>query len=268
MLDDIIEQPVAETVEQTAVNSFTSLSNSNDISSQDSLHLLESYKESKQANPRNINNVQIARALKYKLGTNFDYMEQTLDDSDPIYTSLCSILVNWYKERFEWPNKLNRPYALKYNLAKFSESLDAIILAYSDEIADCKHQHDVNKSIENFTCVMNKWLFDEGEDHQRGQPDPYMKERYGLVSKHIVTYMVTSNSSSYPDAMQTLPERAKLLAISLERKIKPMIYHDVSQDDPLFMQYVNSIENRAKLYHFDVPSDLDDNIFHKYVLME
>lgn len=213
-----------------------------------SIQLIEKLNEGKKADFRNKFNIKIARSLKYKIGLGIDNLEKSISGPEDSIPNLFSRLtVSWFKERCDWPT-INRKMRLHYNLGSFNRSLDALILAYSASAYGDNElvMHDVYA----FVKETKDWLYNEGENHVRGEPEPYASERSGLVSKAIVKYM--DNGAKNLDPLIKLKGQSKVfyLATWLEDKIKPLIYNDslelLEQNDPLALSYFHSIRNRVE----------------------
>ena len=202
--------------------------------------------------------------MKFKLGCGIDKLGAT-DSFSPesIFTDFKKLICTWYSNRCDWP-KHDFSGRIKYNLAGFNQSLDAIILAYSSQLFKTDF-HEEN--AEQFNAKMIKWLHDEGENHKRGQPNPYLEEHNGLVSKEIRNYM--ENTHSYFDPLLKLPnddnfkQHIYCFAIYAENKIKPVIYEDsiplLKQNPPLASLYFHSLRNRVQSTYYPNMSNISDS---------
>lgn len=199
---------------------------------------------------------QACKKLKYILGSNIDqlscYATESNQSSVSVLCVFCIGLIEWYSKRFNW----NRPkdIRIRYKLASFNRSLDALILAYSYAVVD-------NNNIEltggyKFIQKLSQWLNTEGEDHIGGQSNPYYKERNGLVSQEISKF-----SETYLKDLPMLDDPDHLvlkLAIYIEQKVKFIIYQDSNKSDAAIQgQYFASLRHRIVSNYDPSLSDID-----------
>ena len=188
------------------------------------------------------------RKLKQSLGQGIESLadEFSLGKAISILSIFSAAIVQWFTERCNWSDDPDP--RIHYKLAAFNRSLDALIFAYSSEVAD---RPKINNSFAyNFTQKLNKWLYNEGEGHIRGQLNPYAKERNGLVSTAVSKYSVNYSATRSPLHTLHYPLRVFGLAIYLEDYIKPIIYADSKLLDPQIKSlYFNSVRSRAASIH-------------------
>lgn len=221
--------------------------------------LLDEYRRTKENS--SIKDHTSTKVMKQMLGQNINQLYDSLAEfeSQPIMQIFIVTLTLWFNGRCNWPPKDENRHLI-YNLAKFPESLDAMILAYAAAVSADNLCESAYYRATEFKETVIEWIHNEGEGHRRGQPDPYKKEKYGLVSTEIVKYMVPSRSSKYEDILcdEKISIITKSLAISIEDAIKPVIYASkCSEDNIIIDSYIHSLHNRIIEHDFSFqPADV------------
>ena len=233
-----------------------------------SLELIDAYIKSNNSNPRASANIELARRLKHKLGVGVDRLSEYIGKTSikSILELFCSVVVKWFSERCEWPIS-SRTGRIRYTLSSFPKALDAMILAFSASAV-------VDESINSdgalrFIKELNDWLYNEGQDHVRGEPDPYKYEKHGLVSTSIVAFSV---DCAGPDPLDDLESDSKVfyLACYLENLVKPIVYQDYvkvyGSETECANYYLHSVSNRiTNQYHSDVGNLPQSQLHHRFV---
>lgn len=214
------------------------------LSEYPTVDLIEKLNQSKKSNYTDKRNIKIASCLKYKLGHGIDTLDETFPYSETSIPNLFSYtVVNWFKERCNWPS-VNRTNKLRYNLGSFNKSLDALILAFCASLY--KYDSFNLDNVHEFIKEQKYWLYSEGENHNRGEPNPYASEKGGLVSRDVVKYMEGSNNELTSLISPKCASNVYYLSVYLENMIKSILYSD-STESEVSDRYFHSVRNRVPL---------------------
>lgn len=207
------------------------------------LELLDYYIEQKESGNKEAVK-SLNKSVKKLLGNGFEFLDNKYIMQHPAspnkerpLSTFSYVLSTWFNERCDWKHN-QEPGFLKYNLAAVPQSIDALILAYSSSVCQGQSAAECKIYSREFLNRLTDWVMQQGEGHQRGQPDPYKYEHYGLLPLDIYKY----TDSDY--VAMNLTENVLQLALYIERTIKSAFYKDYMKckNQALLTKYAHSIE--------------------------
>ena len=239
--DDLTDTNILNNVETNENTAEVSINSVQELESLSIFSLVEYYKSAKKSGQRNAITSKTVKRMKQEFGNGFDNLQNNLTEVNSAVNTLCILLRTWFNQRCDWPHKESRS-RYRYNLSKVPESIDAIVLAFA--VALCDSNQSIDAATSKFSEELNEWLYNEGEDHRRGQPEPFKKERNGLVSTSIIKYMNTPDVRSNDNSISS---NAFKLAIAIENYLKPLIYtsRKHEKNTKLIDSYMHSLYDRG-----------------------